>query len=208
MRGGTLSVSSDIEARIADAEAGTVFVPSDFHDIASVDNSNAVLSRMAKRGNIMRAMRGVYAKPKRVEALGLDVPPTPDAVARAIARNNKWVICPFGGTALNMLGLDTQVPATYEYVSSGPYKRYPYGRFEIVMRHRASRDLLDASPLTCLVVQALKALGRDGALDEGVVRQIAGRLSDEEALALWDETRNATSWVFEFAKRVREEKGC
>lgn len=203
-----MSVASEIEARIADAEAGTVFVASDFHDIASVDNANAVLSRMARRGDVMRAVRGVYAKPKRIEGLGLDVPPTPDAVARAIARNNKWVICPSGDTALNMFGLDTQVPATYEYVSSGPYKRYPYGKFEITMRHRANRDLLDASPLTCLVVQALKALGKDRALDGGVVRQVAERLSEEEALALWDETRNATSWVFDFAKRVREEKGC
>ena len=202
-----MSIATEIEERIADAEPGSVFVPSDFHDIASVDNANSVLSRMAKRGDIMRAMRGVYAKPKRVEELDADVPPTPDAVAHAIARNNKWVIAPSGDTALNRLGLDTQVPAVYEYVSSGPYKTYQYGMFAITMKHRANRDLLDCSPITCLVIQALKAIGKDAA-DENVAAIIAARLSDEEVEALYDETRNSTAWVFGFAKKVKEAKGC
>lgn len=202
-----MSIAAEIEARIDAAEPGTVFVPSDFHDIASVDNVNAALSRMARRGHITRAMRGVYAKPKRVESLGAEVPPSPDAVAHAIARNNKWVIAPSGDTALNRLGLDTQVPAVYEYVSSGPYKTYRYGRFEITMKHRANRDLLDCSPVTCLVIQALKALGKD-AVDDGVAARIAARLSDEEAAALYEETRNSTAWVFEFTKRVKEARGC
>lgn len=202
-----MSIAAEIEDRIASAEPGTVFVPSDFHDIASVDNANTVLSRMAKRGDIMRAMRGVYAKPKRVEELDVDVPPSPDAVAHAIARNNKWVIAPSGDTALNRLGLDTQVPAVYEYVSSGPYKTYQYGKFAIAMKHRANRDLLDCSPTTCLVIQALKALGKDAA-GEDVAAHMAARLSNEEVEALYDETRNSTAWVFGFAKKVKEAKGC
>ena len=202
-----MSIAADIEKRIAETKPGSVFVPSDFYDIASVDNANAVLSRMAKRGDIMRAMRGVYAKPKRVEELDADVPPTPDAVAHAIARNNKWVIAPSGDTALNRLGLDTQVPAVYEYVSSGPYKTYQYGRFAITMKHRANRDLLDCSPVTCLVIQAIKAIGR-GAAGKDIAAKVAARLSNEEVEALYDETRNSTAWVFGFAKKVKEAKGC
>lgn len=48
--GGRMSVSKEIEKRIEAAEPDTTFVPSDFHDIASVDNANATLSRMAKKG--------------------------------------------------------------------------------------------------------------------------------------------------------------
>ena len=202
-----MSGAQEIERRILEAEEGTVFVPSDFFDIASADNTNATLSRLARRGTIMRCMRGVYAKPKHVEELGADVPPSPDAIARAIARNNKWVICPSGDAALNLLGLDTQVPAIYEYVSSGPYKKYRYGKFNIILKHRANRDLLDSSPLTCLIVQALKTLGKETA-DRELARRIASRLSENEAIVLYEETRNATSWVFYFAKMVREEKGC
>lgn len=202
-----MSAAKEMAARIEEAEPGATFVPSDFHDVASVDNANATLSRMAKRGELVRAVRGVYAKPKRIESLGVVVPPSPDAVARAIARNNRWRIAPSGDTALNLLGLDTQVPATYEYVSTGPYKTYRYGRFAIEMRHRANRDLLDCSPTTCLVIQALKALGREEATDE-LASRLAGVLSDEDVARLYDETRGGTSWVFEFAKRLRREKGC
>jgi hypothetical protein len=200
-----MSAAQEIAARVKAAEPGTTFIPSDFHDIASVDNAHAVLSRMAKTGDIMRAVRGVYAKPKHIEALDADVPPSPDAVAQAIARANRWRIAPSGDTALNRLGLDTQVPAVYEYVSSGPYKTYRYGKFTIEMKHRANRDLLDCSPLTCLVIQALKALGRDAA-DDGLALRLAGRLSKEEVIRFYEETRGSTSWVFEFAKRLRREK--
>ena len=202
-----MSTSRDIEKRIADADPGTVFIPSDFHDIASIDNANAVLSRMTKRGEIMRAMRGIYAKPKHSELLGIDIAPLPDAIAHAIARNNKWVIAPSGDTSLNLLGLDTQVPAVYEYVSSGPYKTYTYGKFTIVMKHRANRDLLNCSPITCLVIQALKALGKDRT-DSDTVKHVASRLSNNEVNTLFEETQNATAWIFEFAKKVKETKAC
>lgn len=98
------------------------------------------------------------------------------------------------------------MPAVYEYVSSGPYKTYQYGKFAITMKHRASRDLLYCSSVTCLVIQALKAIGKEAA-DESIAERIAARLSTEEVKALYDETRNSTAWVFTFAKKVKEAKG-
>ena len=201
------SASRVIAERIAAMEPGTAFVPSDFHDVADPANARQVLRRMERRGDVVRAVRGVYARPRRSEALGVEAPPSPDEVARAIARGNGWAISPAGDLALNLLGLDEQVPATHDYVSTGPYRTYDYGRTRIRMRHSASRDLVDRSPATCLVVQALRALGREN-VDGGVVAKVAERLSDDEAVRLYDETRNSTSWVFDFARRVREARGC
>ena len=45
-------------------------------------------------------------------------------MAKAIARNYNWTIAPTGDAALNLLGISTQVPSKWEYVSSGPYKEY------------------------------------------------------------------------------------
>ena len=70
-----MTAAKKIAKRIEKAPPGTVFVPSDFHDISSVDNANAVLSRMTRKGEIMRAIRGVYTKPKHIAALDKDVPP-------------------------------------------------------------------------------------------------------------------------------------
>lgn len=81
--------------------------------------------------------------------------------------------------ALNALGLDTQVPARHVYVSSGPYKSYEYGPYRIELRHRANRDLLDCSETTCAIVQALKALGKDGVGSE-VTKALARNLTVEQ----------------------------
>lgn len=203
----TDSESKQIAQRIAEMPPGAVFISADFLDIAGTDNVSAVLSRMAKSGSIVRVVRGVYCKPRHSDMLDMDILPSPDEVAHAIARSNKWIIAPSGNTALNMLGLDEQVPATYEYVSSGPYKTYRYGKFTIALSHRANRDLLECSELTCLMIQALKALGKGGA-DSTVAEKLKKRLTEEEILTFYNETKNATTWVFEFAKKLKEMKGC
>lgn len=202
-----MSAANAIQQRIEEAPQGTIFIPSDFFDIASVESANTTLSRMASKGKISRVVRGVYAKPKHSTILNKEIMPSPNEVAEAIARSNKWIIAPAGDTALNALGLDTQVPAVYEYVSSGPYKTYQYGNFTITMKHRANRDLLQCSPLTCLIIQALKALGKEGATP-AVAKSLVNRLSAEEVETFYKETQTATSWIFEFAKQLKELKGC
>ena len=200
------SAASRIAGRIEAMPDGEAFTAGDFLDLASQPSANTELHRLERRGMVERALRGVYAKPRRSGLLGVTAPPSPDAVARAIARANRWAIAPAGDTALNLLGLDEQVPARVEYVSSGPYKTYAYGNGEIRFRHRASRDLVECSPTTMLVTQALRALGREGA-DGDVMRKVSERLTDDEVRALYDETRNSTAWVFGFAKELREERG-
>lgn len=199
--------STAIRERIGRLEAGAVFVPSDFFDLASPDNTNSILSRLAKRGEITRVLRGVYAKPRRSDLLGKDVPPAPDAVARAIARSNGWTIAPSGDTALNRLGLDTQVPASYSYISSGPYKSYRYGPFEIEFKRRANRDIVNRSETTSLVIQALKALGRDRVTDD-TVRTLAAVIPEGQTDTVLRETQSATSWVYETIRQVKEAQRC
>ena len=176
------SAASRIAGRIEAMPDGEAFTAGDFLDLASQPSANTELHRLERRGMVERALRGVYAKPRRSGLLGVTAPPSPDAVARAIARANRWAIAPAGDTALNLLGLDEQVPA------------------------RASRDLAECSPTTMLVTQALRALGREGA-DGDVMRKVSERLTDDEVRALYDETRNSTAWVFGFAKELREERG-
>lgn len=127
--------------------------------------------------------------------------PLPGARARA----NKWVVAPSGDAALNALGLDTQVPAKLVYVSSGPYKRYEYGPYDIELRHRANRDLLDCSQITCTIVQALKALGRENVGDEEI-GTLARNLTEGQAGAFLEESAGLTSWVADAAKKIWEAK--
>ena len=162
-------------------------------------------SYIEKSGEIARVVRGVYYVPEKSRFLDTEVPASVDEVVRAIARANKWVVAPAGDAALNALGLDTQVSARYVYVSSGPYKTYAYGPYEIELKHRANRDLLDCSPVTCTIVQALKALGKDG-VGNDTIALLARNLSEEDIETFRKESKGLTSWVAETGKKIWEER--
>jgi hypothetical protein len=160
---------------------------------------------MESHGAIKRLVRGVYAKPEYSEFLQETVDPNPHEVIAAIARANRWTVVPSGETALNAIGLSEQVPAKYEYVSNGPYKRYDYNGYEIHLLHRAERDFYDDPTLSrvMLIIQALKALGKD-AVDGEVVDTLNKRLSDDDIAAFYENTKYGISWIFEVAKKLKE----
>jgi len=198
-----VSLREMIENRIASLEDGTVFVPADFFDITAPVNVNNILARMNREGIIRRCMRGVYAKPYFSKALDTELIPKADDVLLAIARRNRWDIAPCGQTALNRIGLSTQIPAVLEYVTSGPDKVYEYDGFTMRLRHRANRDMIGYSPVTRVFIQAMKALGKDSVGDI-TVRALSEKLTREQAVTIYDETRNTTAWISDIAKQLKE----
>lgn len=194
-----------IAERIAAMGPGKAFTAADFADVTNARNASNVLGRMHSRSKLARAIRGVYYVPEKSALLGTEITASVDEVVRAIARANKWIVTPAGDAALNALGLDAQVPARHVYVSSGPYKTYSYGPYTIELKHRANRDLLDCSPVTRAIVQALKALGKNDVNDE-TIAVLARNLDDEAAEAFLEESKGLTSWIVEAAKKIWKEK--
>lgn len=195
----------DIADMVAKAQPGDVFVPSDFADAGSSDAVRKALSRMVEAGELERPIRGLYRKPRRSAFLGKAVPASPDEIAEALARKFEWRIAPYGDTALNRLGVDSQVPSIVRYVSDGPYRTYQYGPYTIEFRHTTNRDLSRLSPVTATVVQALKALGKDG-VTEDALDIISSRLDDSQMERLASETRNSTSWVRDAIKDMQSRR--
>ena len=97
-----MSEATLIQNRIDDFSPGTLFIPADFLDIASKDNTSQVLSRLVSSKEIDRVRRGVYEKPKISAVLKTNVAPSPDELAQTIARQNRWIIAPAGDCALNV----------------------------------------------------------------------------------------------------------
>ncbi len=201
------SLSDKVIARIYGSGRGKVFTPKDFLDLASHDTVRQILSRMAGKGQIRRLMRGVYEYPEFSKMLGTPASPDPDAIARAIARAHGWTIVPAGETALNMLGLSTQVPAHWQYFSDGPTKRYAWDGGSLVLKHRTNKETTVLSPKTALVVQALKALGQ-AHVDDTVVAALGKVMDARERARAMKEARYATSWVYEIIKRLAEKEAA
>lgn len=183
-----------IERRLEGFAPGKVFVVNDFADIAENDTIRQILKARADGGKIDRVMRGVYHKAKFNKNLGEKIPPSIDVIAHAIARARKWTIASTGEAALNALGLSTQVPMTWIYISNGPYINFDMDGSEIRYKRSTSRDITQLSPTTLLVVQALKALGK-AAVDDEIIGKISKRLSDKERSALLKESARTTVWI-------------
>jgi hypothetical protein len=199
------NTAGQILARIYGNGRGRVFTPKDFLDLASHEAVRKALGRFTKEGTIRRLMRGVYDYPAYSAMLDAPASPDPDAIARAIARAHGWTILPSGDTALNLLGLSTQVPAQWQYFSDGPSKTYEWEGGTLVFKHRTNKETTVLSPKTALLVQALKTLG-ENCIDDSLMDTLRAKFDKKERVRAIREARYATSWVYEIIKRLAAEK--
>ena len=190
-----------ILSRIESMAKGEVFIISDFSDLADEATVRKALSRLEEDGKIRRIMRGVYENPKFNDFLGEYVKPHPDKIANALARNYGWTIVPCGDTALNMLGLSTQVPAVWLYVSDGNYREYTCGNFVIQFKRTTNKEISKISFKTALVIQAIKALGKDKITGD-VIEKIRSLTTDEEKEQMFIEAKYATAWIYDVIKEI------
>ncbi len=193
--------AAQIANRIEKAEAGSVFVSADFADIADTETVRRTMNRLVSSGQLRRILKGVYEKPKYSKLLGENVAADPDKVAQALARNYHWTIAPCGNTALNLLGLSTQVTAVWSYISDGPYKSYEWNSTKLEFKHRTNKEITGLSYMTVLLIQALKTLGMGNVTDE-IIDKLKAKLSDKEKQLALVEATEATDWVFNTVRRI------
>ena len=198
-----------IRKRINEADHGSVFIPSDFFDIAPAAQVNMGLNRLKNTGEVIAIKRGIYSKPRHSILLNENIPPRSDDIAKAIARNYGWAIVPSGETALNMLGLSTQVPAVWEYVSNGPYKAYDIDGVKLrFKRTNKKNEILDISYRTAVIIQALRSMGKQH-ISPNTIKKLANLLTAEDKKLLLAEGRRATAWIYDCIRKIcAEEKNA
>ena len=193
-----------IRERILEAEEGTIFVISDFADIADTETIRRNLNRLTQAGTLRRILKGVYEKPEYSEMLKEYVAADPNAVAKALARSYHWTIAPCGNTALNLLGLSTQVTAVWSYISDGPYKTYEWNSTKLEFKHRTNKEITGLSYMTALVIQALKTLGKTNVTSK-TIKTLRSRLSEEDKAAMLKEAAESTDWVYDTIRQIAGE---
>ena len=184
--------------RIRVAEPESVFVSTDYVDLANVNTVRQCLSRMEQTGELQRIMRGVYYRPVFSQLLGEYEAPSPHHVAQALARKFNWSIAPSGATALNLLGLSTQVPAKWSYISDN------VGKLELEFKHRSNREISGLSYKSAMVIQALRALGKEN-VDDTTIKKLQRLLTDHEKQALLQEAQQAVAWIYNLIKKICRE---
>ena len=188
------SIENKTSSRIYGNQRGWAFSKIDFLDLGSDADIRKALSELAAKGTIRRVLRGVYDYPRISKLLNLEMGPDLDQLARALAHRSGWRIQPSENTALNLLGLSTQVPAQSVYLSDGPSKTYEVGKQQLVFKKRTLKESVFKHKESELVVQALKALGKER-IDEEILQKLAGTWMPTMWKKILRDTKTAPAWV-------------
>ena len=205
---------------IYDKGRGWSFSRKDFSHFGDSAHIDRTLSRMTEKGVIRRVMRGLYDYPGYSKLLNKSLSPDIDQVAHALARKFGWQIQISGNAALNLVGLSTQVPTQYQYLSDGPSKIYLLGKTEVRFKKTRFTQLGLKYTHNEILVQAVKALG-DRALTQEEQQKLRAYLlkasrtkaGDEDLVAnkilpktLIDrtlkDTQYVTSWISRNIRQV------
>lgn len=140
---------------------GTIFLYSDFSHIGKRDTLRKTLKRLVDSKEVTRVFSGMFSILEYSDILNKEIYPSPVKIAENIARNFMWDIYPSGNTALNIVGLSTQVTNVYEYLSDGPYRKYNYMGHEISFKNTVNKKLRLKSNELVYLVTAIDHLGND-----------------------------------------------
>ncbi len=198
------SIENKTSARIYGHQRGWAFSKTDFLDLGSDADIRKALSELASRGTIRRVLRGVYDYPRISKLLDSEMGSDLDQVAQALARKSGWRIQPSENTALNLLGLSTQVPAQSVYLSDGPSRTYQIGNLQLVFKKRPLKESVFKHKESELVVQALKALGQERA-DPPTRKKLAAMWSPSMWKKIQRDTRTAPAWVCDIIRSIVKE---
>lgn len=193
-----------ILSRIYGRGRGWAFTKTDFVAEFGEENIHQVLSRLARTGTIRRVCQGVYDYPRYSDLLKRRLSPDLDQVAHALARKFNWRIQPSGDAVLNLLGLSTQVPGRWIYLSDGPSREYEVDGRTLAFKKAPLRDVGFKYRESGLVVQALKALGQEH-VDQKVIEALRTQLEPQTCERVLRDTQTVTSWIYETIKRICRE---
>lgn len=192
---------------IAGHGRGWAFSSSDLLGRYSRQQADSLLSELAGQGKIRRVARGMYDYPGYSELLGKTLSPDIDQVARAYARKFKWRIEVAGETALNLLGLSTQLPASYVYLSDGPNRRYDILGQTLEFKKSALKNIGFKYRESTLIVQALKALGKEH-VSPAIIGKIRQQIEPGRCEKIRKDAKSATGWIYEVINEIcRDESG-
>jgi hypothetical protein len=199
-----ISVKDKIIARTRQLLPGSILFAQDFLSDGTSEAVRQQLTRLVKTGLLKRLSQGVYVIPKKLGDHGYLLP-TADEIASALARRDKTRIIPTGEVALWKLGLSTQVPLNYVYLTDGPSKVIKIEEkdrktsYTITFKHASPKNFALRGKISGQVIQALKAIGEKN-LKEEVLDKIQSLIMRESTDDLNHDLAVAPTWISKLIK--------
>ena len=105
---------------------------------------------------------------------------------------------------IRLKGLSTQVPNEYIYISDGAYREYLYRNKKIIFKHTTNRNITSYSKELAILIQAVKALGKDNISEEHIKKLEVFAKNIEEDLK--EDTLKLPFWIQEVLAKIQEIK--
>lgn len=195
------SIEDKILSRVYGRGRGFAFSSCDFIDEFSVNNIDKALSNLVKKSKIRRVSRGMYDYPKYSKLLEKQLSPDMDQIAHAYARKFNWKIEISGDSALNYLGLSTQIEAKYIYLSNGVNRKYDISGISLEFKKSGLKNIGFKYKESSIIVQALKTLGKDKITEE-TISIIQEKIDTKLYPKILKETSSSTVWIYETIKKI------
>ncbi len=190
-----LSTDNKAIIKIKKAKRGTLFFVENFVKIASAKTVNKALERMVITGDLQRLSKGIYYRPAKSKLIG-ELTPSIETVVSAIAKRDKARVAPTGAYALNRLGLTTQVPTNFVYLTDGSARKLIIGKNQITFKKTSPKNVAAVGEISSLAIQALKTIGKDN-VSIHEIEHIQNLLKKEKYTRLEHDVRLAPAWIRE-----------
>jgi hypothetical protein len=174
--------SKTLKSRIKALPVDSVLFRSDYPEYHS-EFVGSTLAELTESGVLFKMAQGIYVKPRK-SRFGL-VLPSIEKIVQAIAMRDNAEVLPTGTTALNALGLSTQVPMNYAYLTSGSERTIKLANRQVVLKRGVPKNFCYKTRLIALLTQALRALKQENVGDSElqIIRELIAKETDKESLA-------------------------
>lgn len=174
--------SKTLKSRIKALPVDSVLFRSDYPEYHS-EFVGSTLAELTESGVLFKMAQGIYVKPRK-SRFGL-VLPSIEKIVQAIAMRDNAEVLPSGTTALNALGLSTQVPMNYSYLTSGSERTIKLANRQVVLKRGVPKNFCYKTRLIALLTQALRALKQEniGDSETQIIRELIAKETDKENLA-------------------------
>lgn len=173
--------STTLKQRIEAMPEDCILFRSDFPEYHT-EFVGSILSELTADDILVKIAQGIYAKPRK-SRFGMLLPSI-DKIVQAIATRDHAEVLPSGMTALNVLGLSTQVPMNYTYLTTGSERTVKLSNRNVILKRGVPKNFCYETRLISLLVQALRALKKENVGQEElqIIRQLVSREPNKETL--------------------------
>ena len=186
--------------------SGIPFTIAKFKQYVNATNLRKILSRLTQNGIIERITSNIYAKPEVYR--GYKVILTGEPLVKCIEETTGEIIVTFGASAINQLGITTQLPMQEIYYYTGKDSHIIVNNKEIKLVHINKKYVNKSNVVLELVLSAAYFLGK-GNFTINTLYTVERKLSKQSLLELSQYMPQMPQWLssifFEYYKALKSE---